>query len=62
MAASEIPTMMGENAVVMFPEGYGIPIKEEGSVWMNIEARTYKANVGDESFECLANIYYTKGK
>jgi len=62
VTAQDIGNVCGENAVVMFPEGYGIPIKEEGSVWLNIESVSYMATNAVESHEVLANIYYTKGK
>ena len=44
--------------VAMFPEGYAVPIREEGSVYINTLATGKTA--GDSSFNWTVNIFYVK--
>ncbi|MBA7587497.1 hypothetical protein ES708_29527 [subsurface metagenome] len=49
------------NVPVMFPTGYGIPVKEEGHI--NLITNWYQNGAaGNGAIHCDAIIYYVKGK
>ena len=48
------------NAVVTFPAGFAVPVKEEGYLYINSQG--YGKTAGGSVFIWGAIIYYTKGK
>ena len=49
-------------SVVMFPKGYGVPIKEEGTVYLHGNTNGVEVTVADVTVSAMAIIYYVKGK
>ena len=52
--------MNGNNSTVMFPEGYGIPLKEGEVLYLNMEARNDSA--GTVRMTCDLGFFIVKGK
>jgi len=50
------------HVVVMFPDGYAIPIKEEGTVYVNGVCSLEEQSAGIDRYAFRAVIFYVKGK
>ncbi|MBA7587237.1 hypothetical protein ES708_29258 [subsurface metagenome] len=46
--------------VVMFPQGYVVPVKEEG--YLHVNTRGWGKSAGTDLFEYEIYVYYTKGR
>jgi len=60
VAGTEVPMLPFKEASLMFPAGFGVPIKEEGSVYLNVSY--WNAGGSAKTFSVYALIYYVKGK